>query len=66
MSKKKACTACNGRGLDFETICPDCAGSGSNPSEENQYGQCHSCYGDGTVQVDECIACDGTGIAGGV
>ena len=66
MPKKKACSACKGRGRDFETNCPDCAGSGNDPSEDNPRGQCHTCFGEGTVQVEECNACDGTGFAGGV
>jgi len=65
MSKKKACPDCKGRRRNFETDCPDCAGTGIDPTEDSPRGQCHTCSGDGTVYIEECIACDGTGIAGG-
>lgn len=55
------CGACHGRGGPIEIECPDCSGSGFDPMEENPYAQCHTCYGEGTVEVEDCTRCGGTG-----
>jgi len=59
--KKVVCPECHGKGYDVEVTCPDCKGSGYDPIEDNVFAQCHTCYGDGTVEVDVCPKCNGDG-----
>lgn len=60
--KKLRGVLCRGRGGDFSIACPDCNGSGYARSDEKPFGQCHTCYGEGEVQVDECSRCFGVGL----
>lgn len=59
--KKHICPVCHGRGGSVEITCPDCAGTGYDPHEDNPFGQCHTCYGDGTIESDDCPRCHGDG-----
>jgi DnaJ-class molecular chaperone len=55
------CPMCRGRGEDVEIECDNCHGTGYDPNEDNALAQCHSCSGDGTVEVDICPHCNGEG-----
>lgn len=57
----RLCHVCHGSGGPIEIECPDCFGSGFDPTEEKPFAQCHSCYGDETQDVDICTRCGGTG-----
>jgi len=61
----KPCSACRGAGSDFERECRDCEGSGYDPTPDHPFGQCHTCFGEGVVTVEECLVCGGTGLANG-
>ena len=58
---KVICPECRGKGNDVEVTCSDCGGSGYDPNEDNAFAQCHTCYGDGTVEADVCPKCNGAG-----
>lgn len=55
------CDVCHGRGGPIEIECPNCSGTGYDPKDEKPFAQCHTCYGDQTIDIDECTNCDGTG-----
>ncbi len=61
---EKICPVCRGRGGDVTVSCPDCGGTGANPNEDNAFGQCHTCHGDGEIQEDICSRCNGDGTIG--
>lgn len=54
------CPVCCGDG-EVEYGCRDCNGTGYDPTEDNAFGQCHTCYGEGTA-VQECFKCCGSGV----
>lgn len=54
------CPVCRGHG-EVEYDCRDCNGTGYDPTEDNAFGQCHTCYGEGTA-VQECFKCRGAGV----
>jgi len=54
------CPVCRGDG-EAEYGCRDCNGTGYDPTEDNAFGQCHTCYGEGTA-VQECFKCRGSGV----
>lgn len=54
------CRTCRGIRYDVEIVCPACRGTGyGDVSEERPFAQCHTCYGDGTIDVEECPDCYG-------
>lgn len=59
--RKMRCTLCLGRDGNFSMTCPDCHGSGYDRSDDKPFGQCHRCYGEGDVEVDQCPLCLGSG-----
>lgn len=58
---RSVCSVCGGRGRNVVIDCPDCEGTGMCPNDENPYGQCHTCYGEGEIEEDECSWCGGDG-----
>lgn len=54
------CPVCRGDG-EVEYDCQDCNGTGYDPTEDNVFGQCHTCYGEG-VAVQVCFKCCGSGV----
>ncbi|MDO9139534.1 MAG: hypothetical protein Q7U38_04320 [Methylobacter sp.] len=58
---KKICSTCHGGSDNIEIQCTNCSGTGYDPNEDNEFAQCHSCYGEGTVQVDICPDCNDEG-----
>lgn len=54
------CPLCRGEG-EVEYECRDCQGTGYDPTEDNHFGQCHTCYGDQTA-VQVCFSCSGAGV----
>lgn len=50
-SNPRPCTSCNGQGrlhvADPPVICPNCTGTGVDPSPERPGKRCASCYGTG-------------------
>lgn len=55
----KHCSTCQGRRNDVEIDCPNCGGTGYDPTDEKPFAQCHECYGDGTIVADVCPDCLG-------
>lgn len=55
----KICSCCRGTGGPVEVTCENCAGTGYDPSEDNPFAQCHSCYGEGITDEDICPKCGG-------
>lgn len=53
------CSTCQGRRNDVEIDCPNCGGTGYDPTDEKPFAQCHECYGDGTIVADVCPDCLG-------
>ena len=53
----RICRHCHGRGTNVVEACPDCHGTGHAPNEENYFGQCHTCHGEGEVNHDVCSHC---------
>lgn len=41
------CSTCKCRRNDVEIDCPNCDGTGYDPTDEKPFAQCHECYGDG-------------------
>lgn len=60
MSQEIICPVCRGDS-EVEYDCQDCNGTGYDPTEDNAFGQCHTCYGEGTA-VQECFNCRGLGV----
>lgn len=56
------CPLCHGRGSDVEVACGDCGSTGYDPNEDNPFAQCHTCFGEGTVILDDCPKCGGDGV----
>ncbi|EFN9598049.1 molecular chaperone DnaJ [Escherichia coli] len=57
----QTCPVWQGRDGLFEVSCPKCYGSGYRPEEDKPFAQCHTCYGDGTIEVSVCPRCCGVG-----
>lgn len=56
------CPKCNGgRVHSFTMDCRNCNGTGYDPTEENIYGQCHTCSGEGEECTEICPQCEGDG-----
>jgi len=55
------CDICRGHGGPIEIECPECAGTGYDPTDDKPFAQCHTCHGDQTIEVEECINCGGIG-----
>ena len=55
------CPVCRGRDGLFEVTCPECDGAGYSPEEDKPFAQCHTCYGDGTIETSVCPRCGGVG-----
>lgn len=54
-----SCSMCRGRPENVEINCPNCHGTGIDPTEEKPFAQCHECYGDGTIVAEICPECFG-------
>ena len=61
-SQAITCPLCHGCGSGVEVACGDCGGTGYDPNEDNPFAQCHSCFGEGTVILDDCPKCGGDGV----
>lgn len=57
---ESTCPVCRSLG-EVEYDCSDCNGTGYAPTEDNAFGQCHTCYGEG-VAVQTCFKCQGSGV----
>ncbi|EHQ2559011.1 TPA: molecular chaperone DnaJ [Salmonella enterica] len=55
------CDVCHGSGGPIEIECPNCSGTGYDPTDDKPFAQCHTCYGDQTIEIDECTNCGGIG-----
>lgn len=55
------CDVCHGSGGPIEIECPNCSGTGYDPTDDKPFAQSHTCYGDQTIEIDECTNCGGIG-----
>ena len=55
------CSLCRGTGGPVTITCSNCNGTGYDPEEDKPFAQCHTCYGEGTEEVEVCPDCGGQG-----